>query len=318
MSKQEETFSFPSDSKPLLVLFDKGDKILKSVAFHKSPAQWIYQLRSAEDVPDRADAVQALAGMKDDPAVVEALGQAALHDSFWGVRNESLLALGRIGGSNAEQRILAGVTNSDPWVRETAVSQLGHFRDDATLAAKLAEMSRSDAAYRVRSAALIAYGQLKPSDGLAFLQEEARIESPDDTIRRAALHAMGALGDDGAVETLTGWSEQGKPIDVRGAAISSLAELDKKNEAIESKLLGYMDDPDMGISISASLALAGRGDPTAIAPLEAMLNRSDVSADLARFIQRALARLKRDSSGDGRPSAKATSPQSAASRARAS
>jgi HEAT repeat protein len=122
---------------------------------------------------------------------------------------------------------------------------------------------------------------------------------------------MGALGNDMAVETLTTWSEQGKPIDVRGAAIASLAELDKKNEAIESKLLGYMDDPDMDISISASLALADRGDPAAIEPLEAMLNRSDVSPDLARFIQRALARLKRSASGeDGRPSAKAM-PQSA-------
>ena len=155
----------------------------------------------------------------------------------------------------------------------------------------------------VRSAVLIAYGQLKPGDGLAFLQQAAQIESPDDVIRRAALRAMGALGDNMAVETLGKWSEQGQPIDVRGAAISSLAELDKKNEAIESKLVAFLDDPDEDISVSASLALADRGDPAGIAPLEAMLNRSDVSPDLARFIQRALARLKRPG-GNGQPSAK--------------
>ena len=219
------------------MLFDKGDKILKSVEFHKSTAQWIYQLQNAQDVPDRADAAQALAGIKGDDAVVAALGEAALHDAFWGVRNESLLALGRIGGSEAEQRVLAATVNPEPWVRETAVSQLGHFRDDPALAAKLAEMFRHDAAYRVRSAALLAYGQLKPADGLAFLQDAARIDSPDDVIRRAALRAMGALGDDMAVATLEAWSAQGKPIDVRDAAISSLAELDKKNGAIESQLL---------------------------------------------------------------------------------
>jgi aminopeptidase N len=317
VSKQEETFSFPADSKPLSVLFDKGDKILKTVDFHKTTAQWIYQLQNAQDVPDRADAAQALGAIKGDAAVVAALGDAALHDRFWGVRNESLLALGRIGGSEAEQRILAATVNSDPWVRETAVSQLGQFRDDATLAAKLAEVSRSDAAYRIRSAALIAYGQLKPSGGLAFLQEAARMESPDDTIRRAALRAMGALGDDMAVETLRTWSEQGKPIDVRGAAIASLAQLDKKNEAVESQLIAYLDDPETDISVSASLALGGRGDPAAIAPLQAMLNRSDVSPDLARFIQRALAQLKRDGSGDGRPSARAVPSHSAVSRDKA-
>jgi aminopeptidase N len=303
VSKQEETFSFPAESKPLLVLFDKGDKILKSVDFHKTTAQWIYQLLNAEDVPDRADAAQALGGIKGDPSVVAALGEAAAQDRFWGVRNESLLALGRIGGSDAEKRIQAATVNSDPWVRETAISQLGHFRDDAKLAPELVEVSRSDVAYRVRSAALIAYGQLKPSDGLAFLEDEARIESPDDVIRRAALHAMGALGDDRAVETLAEWSAQGKPIDVRGAAIASLADLDKKNEAVESQLIGYLDDPELDIGISASLALGDRGDPAAIAPLEAMLNRGDVSPDLARFIQRTLARLRRGGSEDGRPAA---------------
>jgi len=297
------------------VLFDKGDKILKSVDFHKTTAQWIYQLQNAQDVPDRADAAQALAAIKGDAAVVAALGEAALRDRFWGVRNESLLALGRIGGSDAERRILAATGNSDPWVRETAITQLGHFRDDATLAAKLAEVYRSDAAYRVRSAALIAYGQLKPAGGLDFLQLAARTESPDDVIRRAALHAMGALGDDMAVETLGKWSEQGQPIDVRDAAIASLAELDKKNETIEAQLVGYLDDPELDISAAASLALGDRGDPAGIAPLEAKLNRDDVSPDLARFIQRALAKLKRDRSGDARPAARALPRQPTAARA---
>ncbi len=267
VSKQEETFSFPADSKPLLVLFDKGDKILKSIEFHKTTAQWIYQLQNAEDVPDRADAAQALAAMKDDTVVAAALGDAALRDPFWGVRNEALLALGRIGGNDAERRILAATANADPWVRETAVSQLGHFRDDAMLAPKLAEVFRSDAAYRVRSAALIAYGQLKPAGGLAFLQQAAQMDSPDDVIRRAALHAMGLLGDDMAVETLGKWSAQGQPIDVRDAAISSLAELDKKNEAVESQLVAYLDGSGPGYFrfrfVGAGRPRRSRGDRAA-------------------------------------------------------
>ena len=35
VSKAEETFSFSVDGPPLMVLFDKGDKILKSVDFQK-------------------------------------------------------------------------------------------------------------------------------------------------------------------------------------------------------------------------------------------------------------------------------------------
>ncbi len=174
--------------------------------------------------------------------------------------------------------------------------QLGRFRDDE-LAPKLAEIYRTDSAYRVRSAALAAYGQEKPANGLAFLQAAARTESPDDVIRRAALRAMGSLGDNTAAEVLGDWSSQGKPIDVRDAAIASLAQLDKKNEVIETELLGYIDDPDLDVQISVLLALGERGDSAAIAPLEAMLKRDDVDEDLSRFIQRALARLRHD--GDG-------------------
>ncbi len=36
VSKAEETFSFAVDGPPLMVLFDKGDKILKSLDFQKS------------------------------------------------------------------------------------------------------------------------------------------------------------------------------------------------------------------------------------------------------------------------------------------
>src|ERR1017187_722639 len=55
VSKADETVSFPVDGPPLMVLFDKGDKILKSVDFQKPPEEWIRQLRTAPDVPDRAE-----------------------------------------------------------------------------------------------------------------------------------------------------------------------------------------------------------------------------------------------------------------------
>ena len=38
VSKEEETFTLPADSAPLMVIFDKGDNILKSVEFKKGAA----------------------------------------------------------------------------------------------------------------------------------------------------------------------------------------------------------------------------------------------------------------------------------------
>ena len=128
VSKADETFSFPVDGPPLMVLFDKGDKILKSVDFQKTSEEWIRQLRTAPDVPDRADAAFALGNLRDNEAAANALGEAAQHDKFWGVREEALRALGRIDfAASAKKQVLAALSNDQPWVRAVAVDQLGKF-----------------------------------------------------------------------------------------------------------------------------------------------------------------------------------------------
>jgi aminopeptidase N len=101
VSQAEQTFALPADGAPLMVVFDKGDNVLKSVEFKKNAAMLIYQLKNAETVPDRAEAAVALGEMKDSSEVVAALGYAAQHDLFWGIRVESLKALGKIGGGAA-------------------------------------------------------------------------------------------------------------------------------------------------------------------------------------------------------------------------
>ena len=67
------------------------------------PAALTYQLKNAETTPDRAEAAVALGSLKGDPDAVAALGDAAQHDPFWGVRVEALQGLGRIGGPDAEK-----------------------------------------------------------------------------------------------------------------------------------------------------------------------------------------------------------------------
>ena len=130
VSKADETFSFSVDGPPLMVLFDKGDKILKSVDFQKTPEEWIRQLQTATDVPDRADAAFALGNLRDNDGVAKALGEAARKDRFWGVREEALRALGRINSSAARKQVLAALSNDQPWVRQVAVEQMGRFQND--------------------------------------------------------------------------------------------------------------------------------------------------------------------------------------------
>ena len=111
-----------------MILFDKGDRISEERRIQQVPAEFHLSTKNAETVPDRADAAEALGKIKNDPAVVSALSEAARSDAFWGVRAEALRALGRLGGAEAANQIIASIGSSPPWVREIAVEQLGNFQ----------------------------------------------------------------------------------------------------------------------------------------------------------------------------------------------
>ena len=80
VTKESETFTFPSESAPQMVLFDKGNQVLKSIEFKKEKKELLYQLKNATEVADRADAAVALAKLKKDDEVAAALGESLRND----------------------------------------------------------------------------------------------------------------------------------------------------------------------------------------------------------------------------------------------
>jgi aminopeptidase N len=292
VNQASQTFYFPAETAPLMIVFDKEDKVMKSLDFKREPAMLAYQLKNGETVPDRAEAAVALGGVRDDPEAVNALGNAARHDPFWGIRVESLTALGRIGGPEAEKQILAGATDPLPWVREVAVFELRRFHDDVTIPDKLSEIAAKDPAYRVRAAALGALANLKPPDAFETLNAAVNSKSPDDIVRNAALRGLGRLADQRAVSILMEWSKPGKAIRSRQSAIGAIAGLDKTNHEITQALLSYLNESHNDIRISAIFALGARGDTDAIAPLEAMLKNGELTVEIGPFIEMALQLLK--------------------------
>lgn len=292
IDKLDQTFRFSSDAAPLMVLFDPGDQILKKVAFEKTPEMLIYQLKNAQAVPDRADAAVALSEIRNNPSVISALGEAALHDPFWGVRVESLRALAKLGGADAEKSVLAASSDPAPWVREAAAEQFARFSPDSAVAPKLVAMATTDPAYMVRAAALRALAQTRSDSAFDVLAAAAKTDSPDNVIRRAALVAFGILGDSHAVPLLLDWSAPGKPFGCREAAIASLSGLDPSDGKITQKLVSYLHEPYFDLQLAAIFALARRGDPSAAAPLRAMLGKELTTIE-DPYIQTALDVLQR-------------------------
>jgi aminopeptidase N len=307
VSKAEQIFTFPSDSAPLMVLFDKGGNLLKSAEFHKEKKEWLYQLKNASELADRADAVVALGKIKNDEEVVSALANTLRNDKAWGVRAIAADTLGWLGGASASKQLLESLSFvEEPWVRERVVAALGNFKDDATVAARLSSLADNDQSYRARSSALQALGRLKAPGALSTLEAAAAGDSPDGYLRNAALRALGPLGDDKAVPLLEQWSAPGKPIEARTAAIRSLANLQKSDKDITAQIASYLNEPHFPVRMAALFALGGRGDATAIPALEALLKSSDLSIEMAPMIKQQIARLKKPAgakSGEGEESA---------------
>src|SRR4030095_1360009 len=293
VSKAEEAFALPADSAPIMVLFDKGGHILKAAEFHKDRKEWLYQVRKASELADRADAVEALGKLKDDPDADTTLGEVLRNDKAWGVRATAADVLGERKTPAAAKQLLdalSGVT--EPWVRNRIVSALGNFKDNPEIITKLEAVAKDDKSFRTRAAALQALGKLKASNALATLNAAVATESPDGFLRNAALRAMGPLGDDKAVPTLKEWVAVGKPIDTRRAAIASLARLQKDDKQITQQIAGYLTESRFPVRMSAIFALGERGDATAIPALESLLSSNDLSIEMAPMIKGQIARLK--------------------------
>jgi aminopeptidase N len=291
--KDTEVFTFRADSAPLMVLFDKGGHILKSADFHKEKKEWLYQLKNATELADRADAVTALGKLKGDDDVVAALADTLRNDKAWGIRANAADALGRLGGSSASKQLLEALNDAkEPWVRNRIVSALGGFKDDPAIVTKLNAIAGDDSSYRARAAALQALGRLKALGALATLDAAVAADSPDGFLRNAALRSMGPLGDDKAVPLLLEWSALGKPIESREAAIASLARLQKDNKDITKQIASYLNEPHFPIRMASIFALGARGDASAVPALEALLKSDDLSIEMVPMIKGQIASLK--------------------------
>src|SRR6516164_6057763 len=300
VAKASETFTFPSDSAPQMILFDKGNQVLKSVEWKKDKQDLVYQLKNAGELADRADAAVALGKRKGEDDVAVALGEALESDRTTGVRVVAAEALGEVGSPAAAKRLLNALAFlKEPEIRASIVQALGGFQDNTEVVAKLEAVAKDDASYRARAGALQAIGRLKSPNAYDTLVTAVNGESPDGFLRNAALRGLGSLGDDKAVPVLREWSMPGKDITSRQAAIGSLARLQKDNKEITNQIAGYLSDPHFPVRIAAVFALGSRGDASAVPALEALLKSNDLSIEMTPMIKSQIERLKNPSAKGG-------------------
>jgi len=188
LKEKRESFEFPAETKPLLVRFDEGNVLVKEVTFPKDLDELLYQLKS-DDVIGRMDAAAALLKFKDEARTVPALAASVKADPFWAVRKASLESLAKLAGPGAAAALKLAAKDADANVRTAAVLALGDLKDKAQ-AGFFQELFKTDASLKVRTEAVRSLGKTGDKALIPFLKQAADTPSRQNMIKRAAEAAL--------------------------------------------------------------------------------------------------------------------------------
>ncbi len=241
VTKGDEEFVVPLPAKPVMVTFDKGQKILKSITFPKSTDEYIYQLQHADDVAERIAAAKALKDSVRSSVVFEALRRSALQDKFHGVRRESGMSL----ASEASQEMKATMFDlyKDPSasVRAVAVAGLGKLsgRDVASF---LEFVCRSDSSYLVRSSSLSSLAELDSVNANEIAMMYLSRDSHRNILQRGALRVLSDFSSPQALSAGMRFVRVGNPADLRLLALGILARSGEKEPDAREAVLGLFHD----------------------------------------------------------------------------
>ncbi|MBO0725100.1 MAG: HEAT repeat domain-containing protein [Blastocatellia bacterium] len=272
VEKAEQDFYFPCESKPRMVLFDKGHRIFKVMRFEKSAQELTFQLTRAEEVMDRARAAREL-GAFNGGETVNALREALLSDDFYGVRMAAAISLGEIGASDARAALIdAYRLSKDSHVRRACVYALGNSKDEETIDI-LGEALGKDESYYVAVAAARALAHIGGDKPYDILRASLSRASWQEVIAASIFHGFAQAKEKRAVELAIDHSKYGARAPIRVAAIACLGALGKelnkgkKDDQVVDHLIELLKDKTIRARFGAVKALGKIGNKRALQSL---------------------------------------------------
>jgi aminopeptidase N len=280
LEKAEQLIQLPLETRPLAVVLDAGEKILKTIRHEKSRQELSHQLHHASAFTARMRAARDLSAFKDEETV-SVLKRALLHDEFGPVRMAAAVGLAGVGIEEARDALVKGLKkNEEARVRRAVAWSLGTFRRDAKAIAALTETVRRDDSYFVAAFAMRALAHAAREEAYETLIGQLGRDSYQDVLRATVFEALAIAKDRRGVALALDHTAYGEPPSVRVTAALSLGALGKEHagerEAAYQKLVELLEDRAFRVRLVAVKALALLGDERAIGPLKSLDQREAV------------------------------------------
>jgi aminopeptidase N len=276
---RDTVFTLHAPAKPQLVLFDKGNWLLKELNFHKPREEWEYQAENAGSPVDRMNAVRTFTLMPDSDTVIPLLSRIALHDRFWAVRKEAISTLDdSFTRSDSMKQLItatlvAACRDSNSHVRAAAVGGLSARRGDNVVAALHAALN--DSSYEVVATALRSLSRADSAHAEPVLLSYLNTPSYRNAIVNSVLSVLGHLDSTRAVDVALEKVKYGEHPWTRYTALSVLGRYGKHREEIVPVLVSLLHDKTHFIRSSATRILGEVGNKSVLPSLEAIASKKD-------------------------------------------
>ncbi|CUS78614.1 aminopeptidase N [Candidatus Kryptonium thompsonii] len=300
ISERKQTFDFSVNSKPLMVIFDKGNWILKDLFFEKSKDELIYQALNASEMIDRLWAVQELGRMVDKKDVVDVMMKLIKSGEFYAVRQEAINNLGKLKDESTARFLIDVFKNEqDSKVRRSIVEALKEFKFDF-VAKFLAEVIENDKSYYVIASAVNSLALIDSVNRMSVIKNALAMDSHQEIIRTTALRRLSDFKntkyEKEAIDILKKYSVRGNHPSVRITAISTLSIFADKEPSIKDFIFGMVNTPEFFVRMVIYNVLGDIGDQEVLNYLK-LAEKKELDGRMLQAIWDAIARLERKLKG---------------------
>jgi aminopeptidase N len=269
---KDTVYTLPADVRPLLVVFDKGNWILKEVKFEKTREEWNYQAEHAPHIISRIRALQAIGKLPENSVFLPLMIRAMQHDSFWAVRREAINQSEKLDLKTDSLKILlkqalltTGKDNKSA-VRAAAVTRLGSFHGKDVL--DFLMTSLEDSSYNVIQNTLRSIAKLDSANALPVLKKYLDYPSHRNRVATSALSSIALVDTNEALSLAQTYGRYGAPIETRYTALGLMNKYGKNRSETLPFLQSLLADNNAGIRSYAARLLGDVGDEKTIELLQ--------------------------------------------------
>lgn len=293
LTKDDETFHFSAGERPLRVVFDPKDWILKKLDAPKSREELLSQVND-QFSGARWAAVAALAGQIDQKEVLTALSKVATDDTNWPIRQEATRIVAQGGGDDVRKLLLTvAASDKKASVRKQALDGLAKFPHDETKAA-IRKAIAGDQSYECVAQGLRTLLRIDRDHCADELFAALTLPSHRDAIMHAAADGLIELKDERVDTALRPLLDQPQTPDRKMSIISILARSKPENSADVEKVKEQLSSRRRVVQRSAISALIELGKPEAVGWLQELRGK-EISLSMLRTIDEAIERIKQKS-----------------------